>query len=110
MLQRSPSYVISVRAADPLAGLLGRVLPSRLAYAIVRWRNVKIMTGIWGLSRHLPSLVRRGIRKLVERQLPPGYDIDTHFNPRYQPWDERMCLIPDGAICSRRSARGVCRS
>ncbi len=98
MLQRSPSYVISFPGADPVVGLLGRVLPARLAYPIVRWRNVKIMTGIWTLCRHLPGFSRGLIRALAKRQLPPGYDIDTHFNPRYAPWDERMCVIPDGDL------------
>lgn len=98
MLQRSPSYVISFPAEDPVVGLLGRVLPARLAYPIVRWRNVKVMTGIWALCRHLPAFSRGLIRALAKRQLPPGYDIDTHFNPRYAPWDERMCVIPDGDL------------
>jgi monooxygenase len=98
MLQRSPSYVLSVPAADPVAGLLGRVLPSRLAYPIVRWRNVKMATGIWGLSRQRPALAKRLIRTLAQRQLPAGFDIDTHFNPRYEPWDERMCFVPDGDL------------
>lgn len=98
MLQRSPSYVFPFPAADPLVGLLGRVLPSRLAYPTVRWRNVKIQTLIWGLSRRWPGLMRRLIRKLAERRLPPGYDIDTHFNPRYEPWDERLCIAADGDL------------
>ena len=98
MLQRSPSYVFPFPAADPLVGLLGRVLPSRLAYPVVRWRNVKIQNLIWGLSRRWPGLMRRLIRKLAERRLPPDYDIDTHFNPRYDPWDERLCIAADGDL------------
>ncbi len=98
MLQRSPSYVFPFPAADPLVGVLGRVLPSRLTYPIVRWRNVKIQNLIWGLSRRWPGLMRRLIRKLAERRLPPNYDIDTHFNPRYDPWDERLCIAADGDL------------
>jgi cation diffusion facilitator CzcD-associated flavoprotein CzcO len=98
MLQRSPSYVVSFPAVDPFLRLLGRVLPWRLAYLVVRWRNVKLMTGIWGLSKRWPSLVRRVIRKLAQGHLPPGYDIDTHFNPRYDPWDERICVVPDADL------------
>jgi cation diffusion facilitator CzcD-associated flavoprotein CzcO len=98
MLQRSPSYVITFPGADPIAGLLGRVLPSRLAYLLVRWRNMRIVTGIWRLSRHRPALAKRLIRKLAQLQLPAGYDIDTHFNPRYEPWDERMCVAQDGDL------------
>jgi monooxygenase len=98
MLQRSPSYIVPFPAADPFVGLLGRVLPSRLAYSIVRWRNVKVQTAIWGLSRRWPALMRRLLRKLAQRQLPPGYDVDTHFNPRYDPWDERLCVAADGDL------------
>jgi monooxygenase len=98
MLQRSPSYVFPFPAADPLVGLLGRLLPSRIAYPIVRWRNVKIQTLMWGLSRRWPGLIRRLLRTLAERRLPSGYDIDTHFNPRYNPWDERMCVAADGDL------------
>ena len=98
MLQRSPSYVISLPAVDPIAGLLGRVLPTRLAYPIVRWKNVLLALAIYGLSRHRPVAMRRLIRWLLERRLPPGYDIDTHFNPRYEPWDQRMCIVPDGDL------------
>ena len=98
MLQRSPSYVISLPAVDPIAGLLGRVLPTRLAYPIVRWKNVMLALAIYGLSRHRPAAMRRLIRWLLQRRLPPGYDIDTHFNPRYEPWDQRMCIVPDGDL------------
>ena len=98
MLQRSPSYVFPFPSTDPVVGLLGRVLPSRLAYSIVRWRNVKVQTAIWGLCRRWPALMRRVLRKLAEHGLPPGYDVDTHFNPRYDPWDERMCIAADGDL------------
>jgi len=98
MLQRSPSYVFPFPATDPVVGLLGRLLPPGLAYSIVRWRNVKIQTVLWGLSRRWPALVKRLIRALALRQLPPGYDVDTHFNPRYNPWDERMCVAADGDL------------
>jgi monooxygenase len=95
-LQRSPSYLISVPAIDPVAGLLGRLLPTRLTYPIVRWKNVLVALAIFRLSRHRPATMKKLIRKGLERRLPPGYDIDTHFNPRYDPWDQRMCIVPDG--------------
>jgi monooxygenase len=98
MLQRSPSYVIPFPAADPIVGLLGRVLPSQLAYSIVRWRNVKVQTALWSLSKRRPALVKRLLRTLARRRLPRGYDVDTHFNPRYDPWDERMCIAADGDL------------
>jgi monooxygenase len=96
MLQRSPSYIISIPAVDPIAGFLGRVLPTRLAYPVIRWKNIMAALAIYGLSRHRPATMKRLIRRLHERRLPPGYDIDTHFNPPYEPWDQRMCIVPDG--------------
>jgi monooxygenase len=98
MLQRSPSYVFPFPAADPFVGLLGRVLPSQLAYSIVRWRNVNVQTAMWGLCRRWPGLMRRVIRKLAQRQLPSGYEVDTHFKPTYDPWDERMCIAANGDL------------
>jgi monooxygenase len=98
MLQRSPSYVVSLPEQDPIANLLRRVLPAKLAYSIVRWKNVLLMMLIFQLSRRRPAMMKGVIRKGVERQLPPGYDIDTHFKPRYNPWDQRMCLVPNGDL------------
>ena len=98
MLQRSPSYIISLPAVDPLAGLLARVLPRRLAYPLVRWKNVMLTLAIYNFSRRRPAAMRCLLRKLLERRLPPGFDIDTHFNPSYEPWDQRMCLVPDGDL------------
>ncbi len=107
MLQRSPSYIISLPAVDPIAGLLGRLLPTRLAYPVVRWKNVMLALAIYGLSRHRPAAMKRLIRRLLERRLPPGYDIDTHFTPSYEPWDQRMCLVPDGDLFDAISAGRV---
>jgi monooxygenase len=108
MLQRSPSYVVSLPARDPLADLVRRRLPARVAYPIVRWKNVIVTTLFFQLSRRRPQLVKSWIRKGVEKALPPGYDVDTHFKPRYNPWDQRMCLVPDGdlfeAICSGKAS------
>jgi monooxygenase len=98
MLQRSPSYIVSLPAEDPVANLLRRVLPSKLAYSIVRWKNVLLTMLSFQLSRRSPRLVKALVRKGVERRLPPGYDIDTHFKPRYGPWDQRLCLVPDGDL------------
>ena len=98
MLQRSPGYVLSLPARDPLADALRRRLPPKTAYALARWKNVLVSLGFFKLSRRKPLLVRRLIRKGVEKQLPAGYDVDTHFNPRYDPWDQRVCLVPDGDL------------
>jgi monooxygenase len=98
MLQRSPTYIASLPAEDRLATKLRRLLPERAAYAVVRWKNVLIQAAFYQLSRRRPELIKRWIRKGVVRSLPPGYDVDTHFKPRYNPWDQRMCLVPDGDL------------
>jgi cation diffusion facilitator CzcD-associated flavoprotein CzcO len=98
MLQRSPTYIASLPARDRLAARLRRYLPERAAYAAVRWKNVIIQSLFFQLSRRRPDLIKRWIRKGVERSLPPGYDVDRHFRPRYNPWDQRMCLVPDGDL------------
>ena len=96
MLQRSPSYVLSLPARDPIADQLRRVLPARAAYPIVRWKNVIMGMGLFSLSRRAPGVVKRLLRRGVEARLPAGYDIDRHFKPSYQPWDQRLCFVPDG--------------
>jgi monooxygenase len=98
MLQRSPSYIVSLPEQDPIANVLRRLLPAKLAYALVRWKNVTMTTLFYQLSRRRPRLVKGLIRKGIERQLPRGYDVDRHFKPRYNPWDQRVCLVPDGDL------------
>lgn len=98
MLQRSPTYVLSLPGEDAIANRLRRLLGPRRAYPIVRWKNVLMGTLIYQLSRRHPQAVRSMIRKAAVRQLPPGYDVDTHFKPRYQPWDQRLCIVPDGDL------------
>ena len=98
MLQRSPTYILSLPAEDAIANTLRRALGARRGYAVVRWKNVALQTLLFRLSRRRPHVVRAMIRKAAIRQLPAGYDVDTHFNPRYQPWDQRLCLVPDGDL------------
>ncbi len=98
MLQRSPTYIASLPAEDRIATRLRRRLPERAAYSVVRWKNVLIQALVFQLSRRRPELIKRWIRSGVERELPSGYDVDTHFKPRYNPWDQRMCLVPDGDL------------
>jgi monooxygenase len=104
MLQRSPTYVASLPAEDPVAKRLRGRLPDRAVYAIVRWKNILLQTLIYRLSRRRPNALRRFIRRGVERALPPGYPVDVHFNPRYDPWDQRLCLVPDGDLFKSISA------
>jgi len=98
MLQRSPSYVVSLPAEDPIARALHRALPARLVYPIVRWKNVLMTMLSFQLSRRRPRVMKAMIRKGVMRQLPRGYEVDTHFKPTYNPWDQRLCLVPDGDL------------
>ena len=98
MLQRSPTYIISMPGEDPVANALRRVLGPRATYPIVRWKNVALQTLFYRLSRRRPRIAKAIIRKGVSQQLPPGYDVDTHFKPDYQPWDQRLCLVPDGDL------------
>ncbi len=98
MLQRTPSYILSLPGKDPLAELLRSRLPAKVAYPIVRWKNVLTTTALFQASRRWPNGVRKLIRRLTAKQLPAGYDVDTHFNPPYDPWDQRLCLVPDGDL------------
>ncbi|MGX4710579.1 flavin-containing monooxygenase [Rhodococcus ruber] len=98
MLQRSPSYVMSRPSIDPVAGaLLGRI-PLKLAYPVVRWANVLGSMAFFQLSRRRPDLVKRLLRKGVQSHLPADYEVDVHFRPQYDPWDQRVCFVPDGDL------------
>jgi cation diffusion facilitator CzcD-associated flavoprotein CzcO len=98
MLQRSPTYVVSMPAEDGLANALRRFLPDRAAYPIVRWKNVGRQSLSYWLSRSRPKLMKALLRRGVIKALPSGYDVDTHFNPRYNPWDQRLCLVPNADL------------
>jgi cation diffusion facilitator CzcD-associated flavoprotein CzcO/pimeloyl-ACP methyl ester carboxylesterase len=98
MLQRTPTYIASVPAVDPLANVLQRALPSSVAYPVLRWKNMLNLHLQYTLSRSKPDMVRAKIRKDTIKQLPAGYDVDTHFNPPYNPWDQRLCAVPDGDL------------
>jgi monooxygenase len=98
MLQRSPTYVVSLPAEDPVAKPLRRFLPDRIAYPVLRWKNVLVSMLSFQLSRRRPALMKAVIRKGLQKSLPADFDIDTHFKPRYDPWDQRLCLVPDGDL------------
>jgi cation diffusion facilitator CzcD-associated flavoprotein CzcO len=98
MVQRSPTYVISRPAEDRFARTLQRLLPPKLAYAVVRCRNILYHQVVFGLARAWPAAVRRYLLAGVRAQLGPGYDVATHFSPRYNPWQQRLCLVPDGDL------------
>ncbi|HEX5990141.1 MAG TPA: NAD(P)/FAD-dependent oxidoreductase [Solirubrobacterales bacterium] len=98
MLQRSPGYVVTLPAQDPVAKALRKVLPDKPRYTVVRWLNVLRQMAFYQLSRRAPRFTRKLIRKGVERQLPAGYPVDRDFEPKYNPWDERVCLVPGGDL------------
>jgi len=96
MLQRSPSYILAMPNADPVADLLRKVLPEHRAYAAVRWKNARLATAIYSFCRRYPARARAILQNGAAKRLPDGYDIGTHFTPAYEPWDQRMCMVPDG--------------
>jgi cation diffusion facilitator CzcD-associated flavoprotein CzcO len=98
MLQRSPTYVVARPAQDPVANKLRAKLPAKLAYHLIRWRNVLFGMYFFQLARRKPERVKQLILGGVKMALGPDYDIGTHFTPRYNPWDQRLCLVPDGDL------------
>lgn len=98
MLQRSPTYMLSSPRINPIVQGLRKVLPSGLAYRAVRLYNMAFIVLTYALSRKAPKLVRSVIRTAAKRNLPEGYPVDVHFKPKYNPWDQRMCLILDNDL------------
>ena len=104
MLQRSPTYILNLPNHDPLANLIRRVLPERAALRLVRWKNILISMGLYQLSRRAPDRMRRMLLDGAAQALPEGYEVDKHFKPRYRPWDQRLCLVPDSDLFKAISA------
>jgi cation diffusion facilitator CzcD-associated flavoprotein CzcO len=98
MLQRSPTYIASLPAVDPLANAMRKVLPDSVSGPALRWVRAMLTQGSYHLSKRRPGLVKAVLRRQVKAQLPKGYDIDTHFTPTYNPWDQRLCLDADGGL------------
>ena len=98
MLQRSPSYIAAVPWKNPIVTVIEKVVPSRWSGSVVRWFAALGSQGLFRFSRRFPNVMRKVLRKGVERELPEDYDIDTHFTPRYDPWDQRLCADPDGRL------------
>ena len=98
LLQRSPTYVVARPASDRIANALNRRLPAGLAYGITRWKNVLLGMLFFRLARRRPQGTTRMILAGVQKALGPDYDVQTHFTPRYKPWDQRLCLVPDGDL------------
>jgi cation diffusion facilitator CzcD-associated flavoprotein CzcO len=98
MLQRSPSYIISMPASNPMPAILRRVLGEGAGGRAVRWFNAIVTQAFYQLCRRWPKVAKAGIRRDLKRQLPKGYDIDTDFSPRYNPWEQRLCVVPNGDL------------
>ena len=98
MLQRSPSYILALPSQDFIANWLRGKVPARVAYSLVRWKNVLIAMHLFARSRRNPEKMKRWIVDLAEKALGPDYDVAKHFSPRYNPWDQRLCFIPDGDL------------
>jgi len=97
MLQRSPTYVVSRPAEDRIANSLRRLLPGRSAYVITRWKNVFLQMFFYNLARSRPELFKWMLAKGVRKNLGEEYDL-KHFTPQYNPWDQRLCLVPDSDL------------
>jgi monooxygenase len=98
MLQRSPTYVVARPAEEAMAKRLKTWLPAPAAHAAVRWKNILLQMYLYRISRRKPAAVRKQIIKLAQAEIGPEHNAAEYFNPRYEPWDQRMCLIPDGDL------------
>ncbi len=95
MLQRSPSYVMSMPASDMVANTFQKILPSKLAYSLARWKNITVGQFFYNACKRWPNGLRKLLTKGVRKKVGNHVDVDTHFNPKYNPWEQRLCLIPD---------------
>lgn len=98
MLQRSPTYVVSRPGIDGFASFLRRILPESWAYALIRWRNVAFQQFFFQQTRRNPARARDRLLNMVRKELGPDYDVETHFTPSYNPWEQRLCLVPDSDL------------
>lgn len=98
MLQRSPSWILSRPAIDPIGRQLQRFLPAGLAHRLTKAKNLALGSWFYRMCRTQPERAARGLLKLVRKQLPEGYDVKKHFTPRYNPWEQRLCLVPNGDL------------
>jgi monooxygenase len=107
MVQRSPSYVVARPSRDRIAAGLQRILPPRAAHAVTRWKNLLLGIYFFRQARRKPEKVAHSMREQVRMALPAGYPIERHFTPAYKPWDQRLCLIPDGDLFEAIAASKV---
>lgn len=98
MLQRSPSYILSLPSKDSLANMLRRFLPNTLVYRLIRWKNVLIGAYFFWFCRYSPERAKAFLLRQVRAALGPDYDVEQHFTPHYNPWQQRLCLVPDSDL------------
>ena len=98
MLQRSPTYVVSAPDEDRIANVLRKVLPASWAYGLTRWKNVAFGQFMYRQTRTRPLKVKKRLIDMVRKELGPDYDVETHFTPKYNPWDQRLCLVPNSDL------------
>jgi cation diffusion facilitator CzcD-associated flavoprotein CzcO len=104
MLQRTPSYIINQPANDAVAAFLRKILPEQTAYSLTRYKNARITLAFWAFCQRFPKLSRKLLLWLTRKELPKGYPVDVHFNPPYNPWDQRLCTVPEGDLFKAISA------
>lgn len=95
MLQRTPTYVVSLPSVDAVAAWLRKHLPSQAAYDATRWKNVLLSVFFYQLARRAPEVTKKHIKRQLRKAVGPDFDIEKHFTPPYNPWDQRLCLVPD---------------
>ncbi|HJY94096.1 MAG TPA: NAD(P)/FAD-dependent oxidoreductase, partial [Streptosporangiaceae bacterium] len=98
MLQRSPTYIGSLPLIDPVAERANRWLPARAAHVVNRWKAIAFSTAQYQLARKFPAYMRKTLLTMAKRRLPEGYDVEKHFGPSYNVWDQRLCLAPNGDL------------
>ena len=98
MLQRSPTYFLSAPDEDPVGNFLRKIISSKLTYKLVRWKNIRFQWWFFQKCRKFPKKVKEFLIKQVREELGPNYDIETHFTPKYNPWEQRLCLVPNGDL------------
>ena len=98
MLQRSPTYIGALPDIDPFTVRMNKTLPEKPAYVVNRWKSIVFQSGQYQISRRFPKFMRKTLMTMAKRRLPEGYDVEKHFGPSYNPWDERLCLAPNGDL------------
>jgi monooxygenase len=109
MLQRTPTYIASQPDVDPIATHVNKYLPIKAAHVVNRWKAIAFATGQYQIARKFPKAFKRALRQMAERRLPEGFDYDKHFSPSYKPWDQRVCVAPNGDLFKkiRKGQAGV---